>query len=121
VSIEAELEIITLAHRIKRGRNILEAHNEHVYQLLVRMGRSHQAAATLYLTAMVLSTTAAIVVTDLTPGAQYTAALAIIAVLIPLAASVYARASDAGLLSGEPGTPIAPAIEERPQVSAAAE
>lgn len=111
----------TLVHRIRRGRNILDAHNEHVYQLLVRMGRSHQAVATLYLTAMVLSTTAAIIVNGLAAGAQYAAALAIIAVLIPLAASVYARASDAGLLSGEAGTPIAPAIEERPQVSAAAE
>lgn len=89
----------TLIHRIGRKRNILAAHKEHLYQLLVRQGRSHQAVTTMYLTLVVLSTTAAIVTNAFGADLQYLTALALIAGLTPLALGVFQRARAAGLLT----------------------
>lgn len=89
----------TLIHRIRRKRNILEAHKEHLYQLLVRMGGSHQSVTTMYLTLVVLSTTAAIVANAFSANLQYLTALALIAAFTPLALAVFRRAEAAGLLA----------------------
>lgn len=96
----------TLAHRVRRGRNVFEAHNEHVYQLLVRMGRSHQAVATLYLTAVALSTAVAITVNNRSSEVQYAAALSLIAVLVAISAITARKARAAQLLSGATPSPI---------------
>ena len=111
----------TLVHRLRRGRNVLEAHNEHVYQLLVRMGRTHQAVSTLYLTAVVLSTAVAIVVNGRSANVQYACALSLIAVIIALAATVFRRASAAGLLKPEDETRAEPLVDQQTRFSAAAE
>lgn len=50
----------TLAHRARRGCNVLAAHREHLYQLLLRLGLSHVAVTSLYLTLTALSATAAL-------------------------------------------------------------
>jgi len=89
----------TLIHRIRRKRNILAAHQEHLYQLLVRQGRSHQAVTTMYLTLVVLSTTAAIVTNAFGADLQYLTALALLAAFTPLAFGVFRRAEAAGLLA----------------------
>lgn len=113
----------TLGHRISRGRNVFTAHNEHVYQLLVRRGGSHQAVATLYLTMVVISTTVAILVNERSAGAQYAAGLLLFAAFAALAATIYRRARLSGLFNYE--TPVtAPAltpVEQRTQFPAAAE
>ena len=97
----------TLAHRLRRGRNILEAHNEHIYQLLVRMGRTHQAVATLYLTAVVFSTAVAIFINGRAADVQYAAAVALILLLTLLATMAFRRARAAGLLTLKAATPAA--------------
>lgn len=40
--------LLTLAHRVKKGRHLLEAHNDHLYQVGRRAGMSHARAATIY-------------------------------------------------------------------------
>lgn len=111
----------TLFHRVRRGRNIFKGHNEHAYQLLVRLGRSHQSVATLYLTLVVLSTTVAIFVNGLGAGAQYAAALALIVPFVILAKAVYRRANSAGLLNELSNERASPAIGASERFPAAAE
>lgn len=111
----------TLAHRIRRKRNIFEAHNEHLYQLAVRLGRSHQAVTTLYLTLTVISTTVAILVNAMAPRLQFVGAAALIALFAPLAVLVYRRAAAAGLFTAPATRVAAPPVEEARRFPAAAE
>lgn len=94
----------TLAHRARRGRNLLAAHNEHVYQLLARLGRSHQSVAAIYLGLTIVSTTIAMLTNGLDPRWQFLPALFLIAVFTPMALAVYRRADKAGLLTVAPPT-----------------
>jgi UDP-N-acetylmuramyl pentapeptide phosphotransferase/UDP-N-acetylglucosamine-1-phosphate transferase len=40
--------LLTLAHRARRGRNLLKGHREHLYQIALRAGTSHRRIALLY-------------------------------------------------------------------------
>ncbi len=40
--------LLTLAHRARRGRPLLEAHRDHLYQVGLRAGLSHARVATIY-------------------------------------------------------------------------
>lgn len=111
----------TLIHRARRGRNILEGHNEHLYQLLVRLGRSHQSATTIYLTLTVISTTAAIIANAVRPELQFLAAIVLLAGFLPLGLIVYRRAEQAGLLSASAPLAGMPTAAETPRFRAAAE
>lgn len=111
----------TLAHRLKRGRNVLQAHNEHIYQLLVRLGRSHQSVATLYLTLTVFSSSIAIFVNARPAGVQYAAATVLAFGFAAFSLAVYRRAERAGLLRGEEAEPAAAHEKEPVQYQAAAE
>jgi len=90
----------TLIHRAWRRRNILAAHNEHLYQLLVRLGGKHESVTTLYLTLVVVSTTIALIANAFGTGVQYAVALALTLAFVPPAMLIYARANKAGLYSG---------------------
>ncbi len=111
----------TLTHRIRRKRNIFEAHKEHLYQLMVRMGRSHQSVTTLYLTLIVLSTAVAIATNAVDPRLQYLAVALLLALFAPLAAIIYARAAAAGLFADAESRVAAPPVERAPPFAAAAE
>lgn len=115
----------TLAHRFRRGRNVLKAHNEHVYQLMVRMGRSHDATATLYLTLVIFSTAVAIAVNLKSSGVQYAAGAALSAALLAFCFSVYRSANAAGLFEPAPAAPDEaikpPQAPQRANIPAAAE
>ena len=111
----------TLAHRLQRGRNVFQAHNEHIYQLLVRLGRSHQFVATLYLTLTVLSSSIAIFVNSRPAGIQYAAALTLMLGFAAFSFAVYRRAERAGLLRAEEIKQAPPPLEEPAQFPAAAE
>ena len=95
----------TLVHRARRGRNIFAAHNEHLYQLLVRLGGTHESVSTLYLTIVVISTTVAMVAGAFSAGVQYGAALGLIAAFMVPALMIFKRASKAQLLAG-PAEPV---------------
>jgi UDP-N-acetylmuramyl pentapeptide phosphotransferase/UDP-N-acetylglucosamine-1-phosphate transferase len=111
----------TLAHRLRRKRNLLEAHNEHVYQLLARLGRPHQSVAAIYLLATIVSTTVAMLANSLDPRWQFLPALLLIAALTPMALAVYRRADKAGLLPAEIKPKPRPAPEATRAFPAAAE
>lgn len=95
----------TLAHRISRRRNIFQAHNEHIYQLLVRLGRSHRSVTAIYLALTVLSTSVAVIANAMDPGWQPIAGIFVAAAFMPLALAVYRRALASGLISGADGDP----------------
>lgn len=115
--------IFTLTHRFIRRRNIFQGHNEHAYQLLVRMGGSHQAVATLYLALVVISAAFAIVANERAAGAQYAAMLTLIVAFASLAAAVFLKARREGLLARHDGQPAAATKpgDGDPSLSAAAE
>ncbi len=116
----------TLGHRLLRGRNVLTAHNEHAYQLLMRMGRSHVAVTTIYLTLIVISTATALAVNLQSASVQYGAAASLAAAFLALAVMVYRRARRAGLLDEGraaqiPGEAASAASDEDARLAAAAE
>ncbi len=103
----------TLIHRARRGRNVFAAHNEHLYQLLVRLGGAHETVTTLYLTLIVISTTTALVANTFGAAFQYAAALALTLAFLAPALIIYARASKAGLFAGAAEKARAePAVED---------
>ncbi len=61
--------MFTMGRRILAGENPAQAHRSHIYQLLVRMGRTHGAVTLLYATLGLLQGVAAIFLTTL-PGVQ---------------------------------------------------
>jgi hypothetical protein len=91
----------TLAHRNRRGQNLFKAHNEHIYQLLVRLGRTHESVTAIYLTLTVISTSAAILTNVVDARWQFAAVLILIALFLPPAFVVYQRAEKAGMLARE--------------------
>lgn len=89
----------TLAHRLGRRRNIAEAHNEHLYQLLIRLGASHARVTTLYLGLVAVSTVAAIFAGALPAALAFAAPAALFLAFLAPALLIFRRASAAGLLA----------------------
>lgn len=92
----------TLAHRAARRRNIAEAHNEHLYQLLIRLGASHAAVTAIYLGLVACSTVAAIFAGSLPASWQFIAPAALLALFIAPALLIFRKAAAAGLLAAAP-------------------
>lgn len=88
----------TLLHRRQRGRNIFDAHCEHIYQLLVRMGWSHEAVATLYLAATLICAGLGVVTMSFGATAQWAAVAIIMIVSFIPARRVFLAAKEMGLL-----------------------
>ncbi len=89
----------TLASRLLRGQNVLRAHREHLYQLMIRSGMSHSATAVIYMGFTNLSAAAAIWMLALPHSLQWLAPALLTAVFGVGAALIHARASSKGLLS----------------------
>ena len=104
----------TLLHRRQRGRNIFEAHCEHIYQLLVRMGWPHEAVATLYLSITLICAGFGMITMSFGATAQWGAVAMITAASFIPARRVFMRAKEMGLLepttaqSEQPLEPTAP-------------
>lgn len=58
---------LTIMRRFFRGQNILRAHREHFYQLMLRAGASHIRVAVIYMTLISVSSAAAIFMLTLSP------------------------------------------------------
>jgi UDP-GlcNAc:undecaprenyl-phosphate GlcNAc-1-phosphate transferase len=102
---------LTLVSRVIRKRNILHAHREHLYQLMMRSGASHASVAVVYMGAVSLSAAAAFLMLALPAPLQWIAPL-MLALLFSLgAAMVYRRAFRLGLLKDVPPAPETPASE----------
>ncbi len=89
----------TLVHRALRRRAIADAHNEHLYQLLMRLGASHVSVTALYLTLIAVSTIAAIFANALPAGLAFVVPVLLFALFIVPALTIFRRASAAGLLA----------------------
>lgn len=88
----------TLVHRALRKQNVLSAHREHVYQLMLRLGASHAQVAVTYMGLTAISVAVAIFMLALPAGLQWLAPAALAAVVAIPAMRVYRAASRAGLL-----------------------
>ncbi|NWG71923.1 MAG: hypothetical protein HXY23_09995 [Parvularculaceae bacterium] len=89
----------TLAHRARRGRNILSAHREHLYQLLSRLRLSHAEVTAVFLSLTALSAAVAVLQLRLPAGYQFAAPLVLAAAFLLPAVRILKRARDAGLIS----------------------
>ncbi|NNL88776.1 MAG: glycosyltransferase family 4 protein, partial [Marinicaulis sp.] len=89
----------TLAHRLLRGQNILAAHREHNYQLLLRLGRSHERVATYYMVGTFFCACAAGVMLATPPEYQWIFPAAISAIFMVMATQIYRKANVADLLA----------------------
>lgn len=107
---------LTLVSRLIRGRNILQAHREHLYQLMMRSGASHAGVAVVYMGAVSLSAAAAFLMLALPAALQWIAPLMLALIFSLGAAAVYRRAFRLGLLKE-----TAPASEADEAALAAAE
>ncbi len=106
----------TLAHRSARRRNIAQAHNEHIYQLLIQLGASHSSVTTIYLCLVAVSTVAAIFAGSLPSAWQFIAPAGLLAVFLAPALIIFRKAKAAGLMAPAAATP---APQPRPMPKAA--
>ena len=94
----------TLIHRIKHRRNILAAHREHVYQLILRRGAGHAAVAAFYAGAIALCAGGAIFMLTLPPAMMWIAPIALAVLLGVVGLRIYFAAKEIGLIE-KTGTP----------------
>ncbi len=89
----------TLAHRAARRRSLFEGHNEHLYQLLIRLGARHSSVTALYLALVALSALTAIFAGALPASWQFIAPAGLAALFLAPALVLYRKADAAGLLA----------------------
>jgi UDP-N-acetylmuramyl pentapeptide phosphotransferase/UDP-N-acetylglucosamine-1-phosphate transferase len=82
---------LTLLKRLARGERVWQAHKDHYYQRLVRMGFGHRGAAWIEYLAMAGCVATALLVRTAQPGAQAAALAAATLILIAIAAWIDAR------------------------------
>ncbi|PQA87816.1 glycosyltransferase family 4 protein [Hyphococcus luteus] len=88
----------TLFSRALRKQNLLAAHREHLYQLMMRGGFSHASVAVIYMGLVSLCAGAGALMLAMPPSLQWLAPLALSFVFIVGAARITARADKSGLL-----------------------
>lgn len=89
----------TVLHRLIRGRNVLKAHREHLYQLRHRLGASHGRVAVAYMTMTAFASAAAIMMLGLAPVDQALVPAVLGVLLLWSAASTHLAAAKAGLFA----------------------
>lgn len=114
----------TLVQRVRRRQDVLAAHREHIYQLLLRLGLTHAGVTTVYLTLTALSTAAALLLLRAPAGGQWLVPALLGALFAWPALNIYGRARVAGLLSAGdgarpiPSSPASPAeVANQPQAA----
>lgn len=94
----------TLIHRAARKQNVLSAHREHLYQLMIRLGASHVEVAMIYMGLTAISTAGAILMLALPASLQWLAPAGLAILFAAPAMRVYRLANAAGLLSDDTDT-----------------
>ena len=89
----------TLVHRLRRGKNIFSAHNEHIYQLVMRGGASHERVAFYYFGATALCGAIALIFDNAPLGVAWAGPVMCFGLLAVPGLRVYAQASKMGLLA----------------------
>ncbi|MEO1152027.1 MAG: hypothetical protein AAFW83_13715 [Pseudomonadota bacterium] len=70
----------TLIQRVRRGENILQAHRQHAYQSLLRLGLAHWVVATLYASATTLMACVALWAISWSPAQQWLSVALVLAI-----------------------------------------
>lgn len=91
--------MFTVAHRALRGRNVVAAHREHLYQLLNRLGAGHARVTAIYLAATALSSAFAFASLQLAPAWQFAPLAALYLLFLWPALALYRRARAKGLFA----------------------
>lgn len=102
----------TLVSRAIRRQNVLTAHREHLYQLLLRSGASHGRVAIIYIGLVTLCAGAAVLMLTVAPALHALAPALLSAAFIVIALIIHARAKSAGLLAAGPAL-RAPNVEDK--------
>ena len=89
----------TLGNRLLRGKNILSAHREHLYQLLIRGGASHIRLAIIYMSLTAFSTAAAILMLTIAPAFQWIVPAILCFAFAIAALKIHAKARRDGLFA----------------------
>jgi UDP-GlcNAc:undecaprenyl-phosphate GlcNAc-1-phosphate transferase len=89
----------TLVHRFMRGQNVLVAHREHLYQLILRGGASHGTVAALFSGLIAFCGAGAIVMLTIPSAWAWLAPVAAACVAAPAAFSIYRESNADGLLA----------------------
>ena len=93
----------TLVSRFLRKQNVLEAHREHFYQLMMRLGASHARVSIVYMSLISFSSAAAILMLTHPATLHWMTPLVLSLVFTIGAVAIYRPAMRAGLLaSAEP-------------------
>lgn len=90
---------MTLFHRLVRGENVLRAHREHIYQIILQQGASHETVAILYAGAIALCGGFAIVMLVFSPSLQWIVLILPLLGLIIVGGVQLHRANERGLIS----------------------
>lgn len=93
----------TLTHRIMRKRNILVAHREHIYQLILQCGATHATVAAFYAGAVAFCAAGAIAMLALPPAWMWAAPAIISILLLIVAMRIYAGAKANGMIDEPAG------------------
>lgn len=88
----------TLFDRYKRKQNLLLAHREHIYQLLMRMDLSHGEVSALYLGGSAISAIAALIMLSMPPSWQWIIPVLLITAFWRVAMSVSHKGKERNLL-----------------------
>lgn len=88
----------TLIHRFARGKNVLQAHREHLYQLLLRMEISHAKVTAIYLSATMITSAFAVMMLGMPARWQWVVPVALLVATLFPALSLFKKAKAAGLL-----------------------
>ncbi len=88
----------TLFHRVRRKQNILQAHREHVYQLLMGLGFSHIHVCILYLGMTAISCAFALAMIQMSPLIQWFVPFLLMSSFFIFAHMVFGKAIKAGVL-----------------------
>ncbi|MEM8771949.1 MAG: hypothetical protein AAGD92_09910 [Pseudomonadota bacterium] len=89
----------TLTHRLIRRRNVLTAHREHLYQLILRMGASHASVAGVYVGMTAYCAAAAIFMLTAPPRWHWVSPGLIIVIFYGVALKIFREADRRGLLA----------------------
>ncbi|MEO1014743.1 MAG: hypothetical protein AAFX08_06085 [Pseudomonadota bacterium] len=89
---------MTLLSRIFRRRNIGQAHSEHVYQLLIRLGAPHARVAALYFALVTMTGASALAALNFSAGGQWAVVIVLALALAPAHLLTQMRGLKVGLL-----------------------
>jgi UDP-N-acetylmuramyl pentapeptide phosphotransferase/UDP-N-acetylglucosamine-1-phosphate transferase len=90
---------LTLARRLARGERVWQAHRDHYYQRLVRLGAGHRGTAVIAYALMIVCAAAALYARDKAPAMQALALVLACAVLVAVGVWIdvrWARQTRAG-------------------------